>query len=262
MQAILDLYLYTFLLLFGLAIGSFLNVVIYRVPAGKSIGGRSHCPKCDNQIKGIDNIPVISWLMLRGKCRNCKSKISSRYPLVELATGLSWMGLGIIYGYDPILPLLLLLASASIALAMIDFDTMTLPNVITYPIFIITVLYLGALGLLTDNLPSLINAGIGAGIYFGFFFLMWFLTGGRGLGFGDVKLAPTLGAIVGWYSIGGTLVGIMGAFILGGIPAGVLLATGIVKKGTQIPFGPMLLVGAWAGVLVGAPLSEAYFSLF
>ena len=262
LQIILDLYLYTFLFLFGLAIGSFLNVVIYRVPEKRSLNGRSHCPKCDTQIRGKDNIPVISWILLRGKCRDCKSPISPRYPLVELATGLSWVGLGVFYGYDPILPLLLILASASIALAMIDFDTMTLPNVITYPIFIITVIYLGVLGIVSGDIDSLISAGIGAGIYFAFFFALWFLTGGRGLGFGDVKLAPTLGAIVGWYSVGGTLVGIMGAFILGGIPAGILLATGIVKKGTQIPFGPMLLIGAWAGILFGDQLSSAYFSLF
>jgi leader peptidase (prepilin peptidase) / N-methyltransferase len=262
LETILDIYLYTFLFLFGLAIGSFLNVVIYRVPAGRSLNGRSHCPKCDNQILAIDNIPVISWLFLRGKCRKCSESISVRYPLVELGTGLAWLGLGLVYGYDPILPLLLLLASASIALAMIDFDTMTLPNVITYPIFVITGVYLVGLGVYSGDIDSLINAGIGAAIYFAFFFLMWFLTGGRGLGFGDVKLAPTLGAIVGWYSVGGTLVGIMGAFILGGIPAGILLATGIVKKGTQIPFGPMLLVGAWTGVLFGDQLSSAYFSLF
>lgn len=262
MQTILDIYLYTFLFLFGLAIGSFLNVVIYRIPAGRNVNGRSHCPKCDNQISARDNIPVISWLLLRGKCRNCKSGISPRYPLVELATGLSWLGLGIFYGYDPILPLLLILVSASIALTMIDFDTMTLPNVITYPIFIITAIYLSVLGFASGDMASLLNALIGAGIYFAFFFLMWFLTGGRGLGFGDVKLAPTLGAIIGWYSVGGTFVGIMGAFILGGIPAGILLATGVVKKGTQIPFGPMLLVGAWAAVLFGEQLSNAYFSLF
>lgn len=257
-----DAYLYTLLFLFGITIGSFLNVVIYRVPNGKSINGRSNCPKCDNQIRGYDNIPVFSWIILRAKCRDCKEKISARYPLVELGTGIFWVILGVTFGYDPILPLLLILAAATVALTMIDFDTMTLPNVITYPIFIITVIYLFVLAWFTDSWDNLISAGLGATIYFAFFFGLWFLTGGRGLGFGDVKLAPTLGAMIGWFTLHGSVVGIMGAFILGGIPAGIIMAMGILKKGTQIPFGPMLMLGAWVAVFFGESISSAYLMLF
>jgi leader peptidase (prepilin peptidase)/N-methyltransferase len=258
----IDIYLYTLLFLFGITIGSFLNVVIYRVPNGKNINGRSHCPRCDNQIRGYDNIPVFSWFILRGKCRDCKERISVRYPMVELGTGLFWVILGLAFGYDPILPLLLILASATVALTMIDFDTMTLPNVITYPIFIITAIYLPVLAWATDSWSNLISAGLGAVIYLGFFFGLWFLTGGKGLGFGDVKLAPTLGAMIGWFSLNGSVVGIMGAFILGGIPAGIILAMGILKKGSQIPFGPMLMLGAWVALFFGESISASYLSLF
>lgn len=251
-------------LVFGLVIGSFLNVVIYRVPAGTSVNGRSHCPKCDNQIAWYDNIPVLSWLILRAKCRKCSSSISVRYPAIEALTGLSWLGLTLFF-FDAqpfLLPLLLVAAAASIALFFIDFDTLTLPNVITYPLFIFTVGYLAVLAFATGQWGSLLSSGIGALIYFGFFFLMWFLTGGRGLGFGDVKLAPTLGALIGWFSAPAALVGIAGAFIIGGLPAGVAMVTGLVKKGTQIPFGPMLLIGAWVGILFGEQILEAYLQLF
>jgi leader peptidase (prepilin peptidase) / N-methyltransferase len=262
MEPLLQAYLLTFLFLFGITIGSFLNVVIYRVPNDENINGRSRCPKCEHQIRWYDNIPVLSWVFLRGKCRDCKARISIRYPLVELANGLAWLGLGLYFGLDPILPLFLILASATIALTMIDFDTMTLPNIITYPIFIFTAIYLAVLAFTTDSMDNLISAGLGALIYFVFFFAMWFLTGGRGLGFGDVKLAPTLGAMIGWFSLYGSVVGIMGAFIFGGLPAGIAMAVGLVKKGTQIPFGPMLILGAWVAVFFGESLSQAYLTLF
>jgi leader peptidase (prepilin peptidase)/N-methyltransferase len=251
-------------LIFGLVIGSFLNVVIYRVPMGAGLNGRSHCPKCDNQIRWYDNIPVVSWLVLRAKCRDCSSSISIRYPAIEALTGLSWLGITLFFWESAplLIPLLLLVSAASIALFFIDLDTLTLPNVITYPLFIVSATYLTGLAFATKSWESLASAGLGALIYFGFFFLMWFLTGGRGLGFGDVKLAPTLGALIGWFSAPAALVGIAGAFIIGGLPAGIAMATGIIKKGTQIPFGPMLLVGAWVGVLFGENILSAYMQLF
>lgn len=253
-----------FALIFGLAIGSFLNVIIYRVPAGKTILGRSNCPKCETQIKGYDNIPVLSWLVLGAKCRSCKASISPRYPLIEAVTGLSWFAITLAF-FDSaplLLPLLLIAAAFSIALFMIDLDTMTLPNKLTYPLFIITAIYLIALALAEGALDNLINAGIGAAIYLGFFFMLWFLTGGRGLGFGDVKLAPSLGLIIGWISLPAVTVGIAGAFIIGGLPAGIAMVTGLIKKGTQIPFGPMMFVGAWVAILFGVPILDMYLSLF
>jgi len=145
---------------------------------------------------------------------------------------------------------------------MIDLDTLTLPNVITYPSFLITTIYLSGYAALNSDWESLQNAGWGALIYFGFFFLLWFLTGGRGLGFGDVKLAPTLGAIIGWFSVPAAAVGIGAAFIVGGIPAGLAMALGWIKKGTPIPFGPMLLFGAWIAIFFGESIFNAYMTLF
>lgn len=261
----LDLYYLFFATMFGLVIGSFLNVVIYRVPAKRTLMGRSYCPKCDHLIRGIDNIPVLSWLILRGKCRDCKAPISFRYPAVELFTGLAWLGLtywAMTNNHLEMLPLILILASASIALTMIDFDTMTLPNRITYPLFIVTLIYLPAVAYLTGQVDHLVNAGIGAAIYGGFFFLLWFLTGGRGLGFGDVKLSPTLGALIGWFAaVEGSLVALASAFIIGGLPAGILMAAGVIKRGTPIPFGPMLILGAWIGTIFGTQIADLYLRI-
>lgn len=261
----IDLYYLVFATIFGLVIGSFLNVVIYRVPARRTLMGRSYCPKCDHLIRGIDNVPVFSWLFLQGKCRDCQAPISFRYPAVELFTAFAWMGItywALMREALPMLPLMLILASASIALAMIDFDTMTLPNRITYPLFVITAAYLPILAMVTGQFSALSNAGIGALIYGGFFFLLWFVTGGRGLGFGDVKLSPTLGALIGWFAAApGAIVALAAAFIVGGIPAGILMATGVIKRGTPIPFGPMLILGAWIGTLFGPEIADLYLSV-
>lgn len=261
----IETYYLALALVFGLVVGSFLNVVIYRVPARRTLMGRSYCPKCDHMIRGIDNIPVLSWLILGGKCRDCKAPISIRYPSVEMFTGLSWAGVTF-WALErealPMLPILLILASASIALAMIDFDTMTLPNRITYPLFIFTAAYLPIVAALTNQMGHLANAGIGALIYGGFFFLLWFLTGGRGLGFGDVKLSPTLGALIGWFAAApGAIVALAAAFIIGGLPAGILMAMGVIKRGTPIPFGPMLILGAWVGTLFGPEIANFYMSV-
>lgn len=259
--------------IFGLVIGSFLNVVIYRIPARRTLMGRSHCPRCDTQIRALDNIPVLSWLILRGRCRNCHQPISVRYPLVEAANALAWVGLTAWLGIEsPILPLYLILASISITLTMIDFDTLTLPNRITYPTFLLTLGYLAVVSFMDplakwqslvpyDQWAQLKSALIGAAIYFVFFFAMWFLTKGRGLGFGDVKLAPTLGLMIGWFSVGATAVGIAAAFIVGAIPAAILMWTGAIKKGTAVPFGPMLIAGAWVATIWGAPLWNAYATI-
>lgn len=249
-------------LILGLIIGSFLNVIIYRVPAGIGIGGRSHCPKCDTMIAAKDNIPVLAWLLLRGKCRSCSAPISKRYPLVELANGLAWAGLTAWQGPSAILPLLLFLASVSIALTMIDFDTMRLPDIITLPSLAATSIYLVVTAVLSGDTTRLAHATVGAAIYAAFFLAIYVGTRGRGLGFGDVKLAPTLGALVGWFSVGGVAVGIMAAFVVGGIPAGILLYSGVVKKGTAIPFGPMLILGAWTAVFFGPALWDSYAALF
>lgn len=247
--------------LFGIVFGSFLNAVIYRVPNRISLNGRSACPKCKAMIKAYDNIPVFSWLILRGKCRNCKEKISIRYPLIELANSLAWIGLYFRIGVHPILFLLLVMSSISITLVMIDFDTMTLPEVIVLPSWLIVGVSLTAIAYTNHSWHPLKSAGIAA-LYWGvFYFGLWFLYGGKGVGFGDVQLAPVLGALVGWFSLPASYIGLFSVFVIGGIPAVILLALKKVDRKTQIPYGPILIIGTWVGILWGVDISHFYLHL-
>lgn len=249
--------------MFGLAIGSFLNVVIYRVPNKMSLNGRSHCPKCDSQIRAYDNIPVLSWLILGAKCRGCKQPISWRYPFIEALHTIAWVSIVIFFGptIPYLVPLLLFFASVSLALLMIDFDTLTLPNSIVYPTIIITYAYLAVYAAFTGAWGSLGQAGLASLALTGFYFLIYVLSRGRGLGFGDVKLALALGALLGWFGWGAVIIGTFSAFVIGGIPGAILMATGVLKRGKPIPFGPMLLIGAWVGIAFGEPLWNAYLTL-
>ena len=247
--------------LFGLLFGSFLNVIIYRVPAKISLMGRSYCPKCSHLIRGWHNIPVFAWFFLKGKCHDCKAPISWRYPAVEFIHAAAWVGIALWQGLHPISFLLMFFASISIALSLIDFDTLRLPDVITLFASIVTVVSFVGISLYEGSWTRFIHSLIGACIYGVFYFTMWFLTRGRGLGFGDVKLAPLLGFVAGWFSFSAVFIGIAGSFILGGIPAGLLLLFGILKRGTKIPFGPALISGVWVGIIWGRPLVEFYLKI-
>lgn len=251
-------YLVSVVTVFGLLIGSFLNVVIYRVPAKVSLMGRSHCPKCNHLIRAYDNIPVFTWFILRGKCRDCKAPISMRYPSIEALNGLAWGFLAQHFGFTLVLPFILILASISIALAMVDFDTMTLPHPLVLSAWITVGVGLLVLTLHTHSYSSLERAALSGLAWGAFYFCLWFFSGGRGLGFGDLKLAPALGLMAGWFSLKASVIGFFAAFIVGGIPAIILLATGIVKKGSRIPYGPMLITGAWVGIIWGKQLANLY----
>ena len=252
----------------GLLIGSFLNVVIYRVPAGLSIiRPGSSCPSCHTPISPRDNIPVVSWLLLRGRCRSCRAAISVRYPLVELATALLWLGLGWWAlgaaeppgGIDPLLPLLLVLGSAGIALAMIDVDHHRLPDAIVLPLYPVTAAGLALAGLISGEWPVL-RALAGGGLWVLVIGGIWLATAGRGMGFGDVKLAPVLGVTLGWVAFGAALVGLFTAFLLGAVVGVLLMVLGRAGRRSQVPFGPFLLAGAAVGLLVGQAVAEAYLS--
>lgn len=245
----------------GLIFGSFTNVLIARVPAGQSINGRSACPKCGHQIRWYDNVPLLSWLVLHGRCRDCAAPIAVRYPLVEALGGAGLVLLGIGHGLDRVLPLLCVTYLVTLALAFIDLDTMLLPNVFTYPLALFSVGYLAFLWGAGDG--ALAKQGlIAAGLYTGFFLLLYILTGGRGLGFGDVKLAPSLGAVIGVTAgISAVPVGLGASFILGGLPAAVLMVLGKLKRKTAIPFGPLLILGAWIAVLAGHAIVSTYLQV-
>lgn len=255
---------------FGLVIGSFLNVVIYRVPAGISLNRPSQCPACDAPVKPWQNIPVISWLALRGRCANCRTPISARYPLVELATGLAfvgvvWFSLDAWAGVAPVALVLitlacLYLAAISIALTFIDLDTRRLPNAIVLPSYIV----LGALftGACLFGAPwdALLRATIAGAALFAFYWLLRAIRPG-GMGGGDVKLAGVLGIALGWIGWGAVIVGAFAAFLIGGVVGIALMLSRRATRKTAVPFGPFMVVGAWIGIVVGEPIARWYVGM-
>ena len=262
--------------IFGSLIGSFLNVVVYRVPAGLSIvSPPSACPRCGKPIKGYDNIPLLSWLVLRGKCRNCSEPISARYPLVELGTGLAFAAVAVWFALTrwqatdsahlsaSILELVafLYLAAISVTLTLIDLDTHKLPNSIVLPSYLVGGVLLGAASVITHDWVQLVTMLAGAAALFVLYFAIALISP-RGMGFGDVKLAGVLGLYLAHLGIAQLVVGAFAAFLLGGLFAIVLLALRRVARTSGIPFGPWMLAGAWLGAVVGAPLATLYLSLF
>lgn len=276
---------YIFFFLLGSIIGSFLNVVIHRVPLEESIiFPNSACPKCKNAIKPYDNLPILSWLMLGGKCRNCKNPISARYPAVELFTGLLYLLVFWQIGFNPFLPVALLFVSATVALIFIDAEHMILPNVITYPLFVFALLVRIAYPLFfTKNyfadiqffplnslqyyplwLVSLCGAILGAMVGGGSLWLVgeiWKrLRGVEAMGLGDVKMLFGVGALLGWRL---TLLTIfLGAFT--GAIAGIIVIAKQKDKGlqAQIPFGIFLGIGSIISLLFGEQMIAWYLDMF
>ena len=246
---------------FGLLIGSFLNVVIWRVPRDESIvRPPSHCPSCGHQIAPRDNIPVLSWLILRGRCRHCGDPISPRYPLVELGTGLLFAGVALSIGPHADLPAFLYLAAVGVALALIDFDVKRLPDVLTLPSYPVGIALLGVAAAVNTDWWPFERALIGMGALYGFYFLLALISP-RGMGFGDVKLSGVLGLFLGWVGWGALWVGAFAAFALGGATSLALVLFAGAGRKTKVPFGPFMIAGAFLGIFAGQDLSHAYNSL-
>ena len=249
----------------GLAIGSFLNVVVWRLPNGASLSSPpSACPKCEHPIRTRDNIPVLSWLILRGKCRDCHEPISSRYPFVELGTALAFVGVAVWSAFQPagfwLLPAYLYFAAVSIALALIDLDTRTLPNRIVIPSIAVVGVLLAVASFGTGDWFALLWAFVAGAALF-VFYLVLVLIYPSGMGLGDVKLAAVVGLALGYLGWGSLLVGAFAAFLLGGVFSIVLLARGQATRKTGIPFGPWMLLGAWVGIVFGREISQGYLTL-
>ncbi len=272
------------MLLLGLIVGSFLNVIIYRLPIMMEtdwkqqcrlllelepeskkpektfnlVHPRSRCPNCHHQISAIENIPVISYLFLGGKCSHCGQKISIRYPLIELLSGLA--AFFIAWKYGPTIQTLFicLLTWALISLTMIDFDKQLLPDDITLPF-----LWLGLLCNLFDMFTSLqasvIGASLGYGILWSIFILFKLLTGKEGMGHGDFKLLAMLGAWMGWQSL--PLIILLAS--LSGSIIGILI---IIFRGHErtipIPFGPYLAISGWISLIWGEEIIRFYLGYF
>lgn len=260
--------------LFGLAVGSFLNVVVHRVPEGRSVvTPRSSCGSCGHEIRWYDNIPVVSWIVLRARCRDCGSRIPARYPALELAGASAFLLVGVVLGpqlwsagspADAIasvaqLAAFIYLAAISLALAVIDVQTMRLPNAIVLPAYPVTAVLLTAAAVLGGAGDQLLGAVAGLAIMGGLYLVIAFVKPGA-MGMGDVKLAGVLGFCLGWLGWSQLAVGILGGFLIGGVVGLVLLATR--GRTARIPFGPWLLAGAWLGILVGREVATGYLSLY
>ena len=267
-----------FITILGLTIGSFLNVVIHRVPKMLQNGWQrdccelleidnkdsnqtynllkpdSHCPKCNTPIKPWQNIPILSYLLLKGRCGHCSEPISIRYPLVELATGLLSGYIAFSYGYSEQTFTALLLTWALISLTMIDVDHQLLPDNITLPLMWLGIL-VNSQGVFTDLNSAVFGAIAGYMVLWSVFWLFKILTGKEGMGYGDFKLLAALGAWMGWQalpliiilsSLVGAVIGIVGILIQGR------------DKNIPIPFGPYLAIAGWIALLWGEIITQHY----
>ena len=242
----------------GLAIGSFLNVVIWRVPRKLSVvRPPSHCPQCETPIRTLDNVPVVSWIALRGNCRHCGNRIPIRYPLVEAGCGVLFAAVAARFGWSWELPAYLLLAAALLAISIIDLEHFIVPDRITAPL---TVGGLGLLGLaaIAEGSGWRFGRTLLGGLAFFAFFLVLNLLYPKGMGMGDVKLAFSLGAYMGWLGWGQVFLGGFLAFLLGALVGVSLIATGIKGRKDAVPFGPFLAAGAVITILVGDPVLRWY----
>ncbi len=256
---------------FGLLIGSFLNVIIYRLPRELGwVNGRSKCPACKTELRWYELLPVISWIWLRAKCARCKAKISVVYPLVELMNGGLWLGVGWWaisggqlsgigeLGFEGIglarLIAALIFVSTLLVIFWIDWFHYIIPDS-TVVIVLLVGLSLGILGWVSggDGIGWGERIGWGLGSM-GFFGLLYFLTKGRGMGLGDVKLVLGLGLVLG-AAMGVTL---MAAFMLGAVVGVLLLGLKERKLGQPIPFGPFLVVGTLVGLVWGEGIVQWY----
>jgi leader peptidase (prepilin peptidase)/N-methyltransferase len=245
----------------GLVIGSFLNVVIYRVPRGESlISPGSHCPACDTPIKGRHNVPVLSWLVLRGRCAYCKAHISVRYPLVEASSAILFAGITARIGISPQLPAYLYLAAIAVVLTMIDFDVRLLPDSIVLPSYVVTTL------LLTPAVASVgrwwngERALIGMVSLLAVFFALA-LSYPNAINFGDVKLAGLLGLYLGWLSWSALAIGVAGSLLIAACTGTASLAVNRGTRAVAVPLAPCLLGAAVLALFVAAPVAGSYGTL-
>jgi len=240
----------------GLLLGSFLNVVAYRLPAGGSlVSPPSSCPGCGTHVRPYDNVPVLSWLLLRGRCRDCAAPISARYPLVEALTALLLAAVAVVHAGDTArLVLGLVLVAFLVPIALIDLDHRIIPNKLTAPAAVL------AIGLGTWLDPAGEPERLVAGAAAGGFFLVAALVKPGGMGMGDVKLAGVMGLFLGAAVAPALLV----ALLAGSVAGAVVVARVGARAGrkTTVPFGPFLALGALVGVLAGDALLGAYLTTF
>lgn len=260
---------------FGLVIGSFLNVVIARVPSGVSLVPRSRCPQCESPIRVLHNVPVLSWILLRGRCASCQARISAQYPLVELVTGITFVLVSVWmineHGWPGaqfetaswwmVLAAYLGFTAVAIALICIDLKHMRLPDVIVLPSLAAIGLLL-ALAAALDGEWSRFWTVLFSGALMFILYLAIALVYPKGIGGGDVKLAPLIGIVLGFMGWGALVVGAFAGFALGAVIGLALIVMRRATRKTALPFGPFMLIGAWVGILWGEQIAAAYLALF
>ena len=239
----------------GLIVGSFNNVCIYRIPRNESIiYPASHCPKCRTTIKPIDNIPLLSYILLKGRCRNCKSKISIQYPVVEFLTGFIYLIIYLIYGLSIQTLIYIILSSALIIIAFIDLNEQIVPDVISLPGIVIGFI-ISFFVTYISFVDSALGIVVGGGI------ILVISLGGsviykkEAMGGGDVKLAAMIGAFLGWRYI---IISLFLGFFLGALIGIILIVTKIKKREDVIPFGPFIILGSFITLLWGEQIISWY----
>lgn len=238
----------------GLAVGSFLNVVIYRVPRKESVvRPRSHCTRCHTRIAERDNIPVLSWVLLGGRCRSCGEPISPRYPLVELGTAALFVSVAVRFGASWVVPGFCLFFAALLAISMIDLEHYIVPNRIIYPTLFASVPLLVGAAAGAGDWTALRRAVLGGLVAFVVFFLIHFISP-RGMGFGDVRLAGVIGVYLGWLGYHHLFVGLFLSMVLGSVVGLILIAAGLRNRKQAVPFAPFMAAGAVMAVLWGHTL--------
>ncbi len=246
--------------LFGLLVGSFANVVIYRVPEGRSIvKPPSGCASCGAHVRPIDNIPVLSWLLLRGRCRSCQTPISPRYPIVEALVGLLFAFIGLRFGLSWTGVAQAVLAAGLVVLAFIDLDHMLLPRKVVYVTLTLVAVALvagAASGSQWHRLAIAVICGI---VPWLLFFVINFLNP-KAMGFGDVRLALLIGFGLGWLGAAYAFLGFILASILGALVGLAMIAMGKAGRRTPIPFGTFLAAGAVLSALAGSPVVNWYLA--
>jgi leader peptidase (prepilin peptidase) / N-methyltransferase len=270
MEIIFNSLVYAIVFGFGAAIGSFLNVVVYRLPAGLSVlWPPSRCPKCLNQLRLYENVPVFGWLWLRGRCNHCHSKISPRYPLVEAATGLLFLLIFWQFGVTVQTLGLWTFFSWLLALSLIDCDTMTLPNSLTRSGLVAGLVFQVTKGLYPTFSPidsvhylvldGILGAVVGLWLFDTIGFAGSIALGQNAMGAGDTKLAALMGAWLGWkyLLLAGFIACAVGAFAGGGA-----IAIGLLDRRQPMPFGPFLALGAAITALWGEAILSTYWQLF
>lgn len=246
-----------FVVLVGFATGSFLNVVVFRCPAGRSVvHPPSACPGCSTPIRPYDNIPVLSWFVLRGRCRSCDDRISFRYPAVEFACGALWFVTALAIGPTAALPAHLAATAGLLALTLIDVDTMRVPDNVLIPTTVLTAA-LFAVAAWWEGWDHLVRAGIGGVAAFAVFLAIHKAVP-HGLGFGDVKLAFCCGMLLGWHGLASVFLGLLAGVFLGAVVGLALIPLRRTAFGAHLPFVPFMAAGAWLVALWGEPVVDAW----